>query len=224
MKGLIGKKIGMTQIFQENGDVVSVTVVNAGPCTVIQQKGMDKEGYTAVQLGFEELKLKTKEVKKAGSKVKRQVVPTMPVAGHFKKVGVKPMRYLKEFRYEGDLKLEAAQVLDVSIFNPNDIVDVIGVTKGRGYAGGMRRFGHHGNRASHGVKTHRECGSMGSNTCPGRVYKGHHLPGQYGNVRVTVKNVKVMKVDKENHLLILKGAVPGYNGTVLYVKDPSVKV
>lgn len=224
MKGLIGKKIGMTQIFLENGDVLPVTVIEAGPCPVLQCKTVDRDGYKAVQLGFEEKKIRTREEMKDGKKVRKQISPNKPEMGHCKKAGVKPLKHLKEFRYNDESSYQTAQILDVTVFNTDDKVDVVGITKGRGYSGNMRKYNHHGNRASHGVQTHREPGSNGSNTCPGRVLKNHKLPGQYGNTRVTSKNIRVVRVDKENNLILLHGAVPGAGNGIVYIKESSVKV
>ncbi|MDD5089650.1 MAG: 50S ribosomal protein L3 [Candidatus Wallbacteria bacterium] len=224
MKGLIGKKIGMTRIFSQTGDVITVTVINAGPCYVVQKKTVESDGYSAVQLGFEELKPRIREVMRNGKPEKRQVVPTSPKAGIFKKAGISPQRYLKEFRTEDISGLEVAQMLDVAVFSEDELVDVVGVSKGKGYAGGIKRHNFHGNRASHGVKTHRECGSAGANTTPGRTIKGKKLPGQLGNERVTVKNLRVIRVDKEKNLLLLQGAVPGATNGLLYIKTTDIKV
>lgn len=224
MKGIIGKKIGMTQIFDENGNIVPVTVIKGGPCVVIQCKEEEKDGYYAVQLGFEEMKIKEKTVKVAGKKVKRVVKPTLPKLGHFKKYGVKPVRYIKEFRLSKKEDLKPAQIIDVSVFEVGDIVDIIGISKGKGFSGVMRRHGFSGNRASHGVKTHREPGAIGSSAYPSRVFKGKKLPGRYGNKRCTIKNLKIVKVDPENHLLLIKGGIPGSRKGIVYIKSSDIKV
>jgi len=224
MKGLIGKKIGMTQYFEENGDFVPVTVIEAGPCPVVQKRTEENDGYTAVQLGFDDKKIRTREVMKNGKKVKKQVSPTLPEHGHFKKAGVDPKKHLKEFRSTDLEGLETASVIDVSVFEIGDQVDVVGVSKGRGFSGVMRRHNFAGNNASHGAKTHREPGGMGASAYPARVLKGKKLPGQYGNKRNTVKNLTVMKIDKENNLLVVRGAVPGPKNGIVYIKSVGVSV
>jgi large subunit ribosomal protein L3 len=224
MKGLIGKKIGMTQYFEENGDFVPVTVIEAGPCPIVQKKTNESDGYTAVQLGFEDKKIRTKEVMKNGKKVKKQVAPTMPEHGHFKKAGVEPKKHIKEFRTNDVDGLEVATNLDVTVFEIGDKVDIVGVSKGRGYSGVMRRHNFAGNRASHGVKTHREPGGLSGSAYPSHVFKGKKLPGQYGNKRRTIKNLTVMKIDKENNLLVVRGAVPGPKNGIVYIKTTGVSV
>jgi len=224
MKGLIGRKIGMTQYFEEDGNFVPVTVIEAGPCSIVQKKTVESDGYTAVQLGFEDKKIRIKEVVKNGKKVKKQISPTLPEHGHFKKAGIEPKKYIKEFRTDDIEGLETAGTIDVSVFEVGDLVDIVGISKGRGYSGVMRRHNFGGNNASHGAKTHREPGSMGASAYPARVIKGKKLPGQYGNKRCTVKNVTVKKVDKENNLLVVCGAVPGPKNGIVYIKATGVSV
>ena len=204
MKMIIGRKIGMTQVFDENGNAVPVTVIKAGPCVVVQKKTPEVDGYSAVQLGFEEIP--EKKVNK-------------PMMGHFKRAGVKPMRVLKEFRVENVDDYEVGQVIDVSIFEVGDLVDVTGWSKGRGFAGAMKRWGFQGGPRSHGSKFHRMLGSVGQHTEPAKIFKGKKMPGRYGNERVTIRNLKVVKVDPENNLLVVKGGVPGARGGLLLIRS-----
>ncbi len=201
-KGLIGRKLGMTQVFMGGEELVPVTVVQAGPCTVVQKKTRETDGYDAIQLGFGEVK---------PHRVNR------PMMGHFKKAGVSPTRVLKEFRVENVDEFEVGQVLKVSdVFKPGDFVDVTGYSKGRGFQGVMKRHGFGGGRASHGSMFHRAPGAIGAKEAPGRVFKGKKFPGRMGNRRVTVQNLQVVEVDPERNLILIKGAVPGAkNGTVI---------
>ncbi|HID56362.1 TPA: 50S ribosomal protein L3 [Candidatus Poribacteria bacterium] len=204
VNGLLGKKVGMTQVFDETGLVVPVTVIKAGPCPIVQIKSVERDGYSAVQLGFEERK--PRSVNK-------------PMAGHFKKAGVNPCRYLREIRVDETGDLKPGDVVDVSIFSEGDSVDVTGVSKGRGFAGVMKRWGFKGSRGSHGAeKDHRHPGSIGTSTFPARVIKGKKMAGRYGGRRVTVKNLSVVKVDPENNLLVVKGAVPGPPNGLLIIR------
>ncbi len=206
MIGLIGKKIGMTQVFDENGIVTPVTVIKAGPCIVVQRKTIDNDGYASVQLGFEELKAK---------KVNK------PLTGHFKKHNVKAFKYLKEFRVEKEDEIAEGESFDVSIFQKNELVKVTGTSKGRGFAGVMKRHNFHGFMASHGVhESFRGGGSIGQCATPARVLKGKKMPGHYGVDKVSVKNLQIMKVDSDNNLLLVKGAVPGHrNSLVILSKE-----
>lgn len=204
MLGLIGRKLGMSQVFGEDGSVVPVTVIKAGPCIITEVKTFERDGYSAVQLGMEETS--EKHVRK-------------PVLGRLKKNGLSPLRFLREFRVEAGHGLERGQTLTVEMFSSGVKVDVIGVTRGRGFAGAMKRWGFHGFPETHGTKnTHRIPGSLGSNTFPGRTWKNKKLPGHFGVARKTVKNLLVKKVDKENGLLYVKGAVPGSNNSVVLVR------
>jgi large subunit ribosomal protein L3 len=204
MKMIIGRKIGMTQIFDEEGNAIPVTVVKAGPCVVVQKKTPETDGYSAIQLGFEEIP--EKKVNK-------------PMLGHFKKYGVKPVRILREFRVENPDEYEVGQVIDVSIFEPGEVIDVTGWSKGRGFAGAMKRWGFSGGPKSHGSKFHRMLGSVGQHTEPAKILKGKKMAGRYGNERVTVRNLKVVKVDPENNLLVVKGGVPGARGGLLLIRS-----
>ena len=207
-KGIIGKKLGMTQIFGENGVAIPVTVIEAGPCYVVQKKTTETDGYDAVQLGFEDVK--DKHVNK-------------PAAGHFKKAGVSAKRHLKEFRLEGASAMNTGDVVAADTFAAGDKVDITGITKGRGYTGAVKRWGHHILKMTHGTgPVHREVGSMGACSSPSRVYKNKKMAGQYGNEQVTVLNLEVIKVDAEANLVAVKGAVPGARGGIVFIRD-SVK-
>lgn len=207
-KGIIGKKMGMTQIFDENGRVIPVTVVEAGPCAVVQKKTVESDGYVAVQLGFGEVSAK---------KV------TKPAKGHFDKADVAPKRTLREFRLEDISGMNVGDILKADVFAVGDHVDVVGTSKGKGYAGAIKRWNQHRLRESHGTgPVARHAGSMGSCSTPSRVFKGKRLPGHLGAERVTVQNLKVVKVDAENNLIAIKGAIPGPKGSVVCISD-SVK-
>ena len=204
-KGIIGKKIGMTQIFDEKGNVIPVTVVAAGPCVVVQKKTVAKDGYEAVQLGFSEI-----EDRKLSK----------PAKGHFKKAGVPFKRYLKEFRLEDCAALNVGDIVKADAFEAGERVDVTGMTKGRGFSGVIKRWGCHRLRMSHGTgPVHRQVGSMGANSDPSRVMKNKKMAGQYGNEKVTTLNLDVVKVDKEKNLLAIKGAVPGSRGGIVYIRN-----
>ena len=206
-KGIIGKKIGMTQIFDENGNVIPVTLIEAGPCVVAQKKTGKNDGYEAVQLGF--IEAKEKHVNK-------------PRAGHFAKNGISAKKHLKEFRLDDCAKYNVGDVITVDTFAAGEKVDVTGMTKGHGYSGVVKRWNHHKLRMTHGVgPVHRQPGSMGS-IDPARIFKNHKMPGQYGNERVTVQNLKVVKIDSERNILAVKGAIPGAKGGIVFVRD-SVK-
>jgi len=209
-EGLIGRKLGMTQIFGDDGNHVPVTVIEAGPCTVVGIRTKDTHGYDALQLGFGP---KRKNVSK-------------PEAGLFKKANLAPLRVLREVRLEKTEKLQGysvGQVLTVDLFSPGELVDVIGVTKGRGFQGGVKRHGWSGGEATHGSMFHRAPGSIGASSDPSRVWPGHHLPGRMGGEQRTVLNVSVARVMLEQNLLLVRGAVPGANGSLVLVRK-SVKL
>ena len=208
IKGIIGKKVGMTQIFDDNGNAIPVTVIEAGPCTVVQKKTAEgKDGYDAVQLGFEDI-------------AERKL--TKAEVGHFKKNGLTTKRYLKEFRLEDVSGLNVGDTVAADIFAAGEKVDITGITKGRGYTGVVKRWGHHILRMTHGTgPIHRQVGSQGT-IDPARVFKNMKMPGQYGNEQVTVLNLAVVKVDAEKNLIAVKGAVPGARGGVVYIRN-SVK-
>ena len=207
-KGIIGKKMGMTQIFDENGKVVPVTVVEAGPCTVVQKKTVESDGYVAVQLGYGDISAK---------KVSK------PAKGHFDKADVAPKRTLREFRLDDISAMNVGDILKADVFAVGDRIDVVGTSKGKGYAGAIKRWHQHRLRESHGTgPVARHAGSMGSCSTPSRVFKGKRLPGHLGAERVTIQNLKVVKVDAENNLIAIKGAIPGPKGSVVCISD-SVK-
>ncbi len=207
-KGIIGKKLGMTQIFAENGAAIPVTVIDAGPCFVVQKKTQATDGYSAVQLGYEDI---------------REKLVTKPRAGHFKKANVPAKRHLKEFRLENAEKMNVGDVVAVDTFAAGEKVDITGITKGRGYTGAVKRWGHHILRMTHGTgPIHRQVGSMGACSTPSRVMKNKKMAGQYGNEQVTVLNLEVVKIDAEKGLIAVKGAVPGAKGGIVFIRD-SVK-
>ena len=204
ISGLIGKKVGMTQVIQADGTVVPVTVVQAGPCVVVQKKTVDRDGYEAVQLGFVEF-IKPKRVTKG-------------MTGHFKRAGTAPLRILREMRVEGEDSPKAGDKVLCDIFTAQERIHVIGTSKGRGFAGLIKRHHFHGGRASHGSMFHRAPGSIGASAFPSRVIKGMRMAGHLGNARVTVRNMRVERVDQENNLLYLRGAVPGPAGGYLVLQ------
>jgi len=203
INGLLGKKVGMTQLLQNDGTVVPVTVIQAGPCVVVQKKTKQKDGYDAVQLGFVEF-IKPKNV-------------TKPMAGHFKKTNSAPVRVLREMRTEGEAPNPGDKIM-VDMFNANEKVHVVGTSKGRGFAGFVKRHHFGGGRASHGSMFHRAPGSIGASAYPSRVVKGMRMAGHLGAARITVQNIRVERVDQENNLLYLRGAVPGPNGGYVVVE------
>lgn len=207
-KGIIGKKVGMTQIYNEAGKVVPVTVVQAGPCVIVQKKTKESDGYEAVQIGFGDVS--AKRVNK-------------PAAGHFKKADVAPKRTLREFRFEDISGMNVGDIIKADAFAEGDKIDVVGTSKGKGYAGTIKRFGGHMMRATHGGgPIHRHAGSLGACSTPSRVMKGKKLPGHMGAERVTIQNLTVAKIDAENNLIAIKGAIPGAKGGMVLISD-SVK-
>jgi large subunit ribosomal protein L3 len=206
-QGLVARKRGMTQVFGAGGNVTPVTVLEAGPCTVVQVKTRATDGYDALQLGFEP---------------QRKNV-TKPMAGHFKKANVAAARVVREVRLESVEGYQVGQTLTVDLFQPGELVDVTGVTKGRGFQGGIKRHGWRGGEASHGSMFHRAPGSIGASSDPSRVFPGHRLPGRMGAARRTVPHLEVVRVVPEQHLLVIKGAVPGATGGLVLVRK-SVKL
>ena len=207
-KGILGTKLGMTQIFTEDSRAVPVTVIQAGPCTVTQIKTKEKDGYEAIQLAFAEA---------------RRGRVNKPMAGHFSATGAKPTRHLVEFRTDGVSDFQPGQEIKVDIFQPGERADVVGVSKGKGFAGTMKRHGFSGLGGSHGTeRKHRSPGSVGAAATPSRVFKGTRMAGQMGNERVTVLNLQVVEADPERNLLLLRGAVPGPTGGLVMVRS-SVK-
>ena len=203
--GMLGRKVGMTQIFEQDGTVIPVTVLECGPCTVLQVRTAERDGYHALQLGFADKK------RKNASQAER---------GHAKKVEAEPKRFIREIRQDAPAELDEGAVLKVDVFGEIPSVDVIGTSKGRGYTGVIKRYGFRGLRATHGVqRMHRHPGSSGPSADPARVFKGVRKPGQHGNARITVRNLKVVRVDPENNLLLVRGAVPGCNGGFVIVRQ-----
>ena len=207
-KAIIGRKVGMTQIFAEDGKVIPVTVVEAGPCPVVQVKTVETDGYSALKLGF----IETSEKKL-----------NKPELGQFKKAGVKPHKVLKEVRIDEVGSYKVGDEVKADVFAAGDHVDVAGVTKGHGYTGVIKRWNQHRLKESHGVgPVHREPGSMGANSSPSRVFKQKHLAGQYGVENVTIQNLEVVRVDAARNAILIKGAIPGVKGSVVTISD-SVK-
>ncbi len=204
-KGLIGKKIGMTQLFDENGKVIPVTVVEAGPCTVVQKKTIENDGYAAVQVGFGDVKVQ--RVNK-------------PMAGHFKKADVAPKKVLKEFRLENTENVNVGDILKADVFAAGDRVDVVGTSKGKGTAGAIKRWNFSRLKETHGTgPVARHAGSLGACSDPSRVYKGKKLAGHLGAERVTIQNLDIVKVDVDNNLIAIKGAIPGPKGGIVVIAD-----
>lgn len=204
MDAIIGKKLGMTRVFDEDGAAVAVTVIEAGPCVVTQIRRKETDGYEAVQLGF--------------GRARRKSL-TKPLVGHFEKAGVSPLRKLREFRVSDPSGFEVGQEIKVDVFEPGELVDVTAWSKGRGFQGVIKRHGQSGGRETHGSRSHRVPGSIGQSASPSKVWKGRKLPGRMGGARVTVKRIAVVDVDSEKNLLLVRGAVPGAsNGLVLVRK------
>ncbi len=204
-KAILGKKIGMTQIFNEEGLAIPVTVIEAGPCTVVQKKTIETDGYNAIKVGFEDVP-------------ERKL--NKPERGLFAKINVPFKKYLREFKFEDIDKYEVGQEIKVSdMFAAGDLVDVSGISKGKGFQGAIKRHGFSIGRMSHGSKYHRRAGSMGSTSTPGRVFKGKKLPGHMGARKVTIQNLDVVRVDADRNLLLVKGSVPGPKGGLLIIKE-----
>ena len=203
-KAILGKKLGMTQVFTEDGLMIPVTVVEAGPCVVTQVKTEEKDGYNAVQVGFEDIRPK---------------LVNKPLKGHFDKANVSYKRHLREFKLENPQEYSVGTEIKADIFQPGDKVDVSGTSKGKGFAGVIKRWNAHRGPMSHGSKYHRRPGSMGASSDPSRVFKSKKLPGRMGHTKVTIANLEVVKVDAERNLLLIKGAVPGSRGTLLTIKE-----
>ena len=207
-KGIIGKKIGMTQIFDEAGKVVPVTVVEAGPCVVVQKKTIENDGYAALQLGYGDVKVQRMN---------------KPPKGHFDKADVACKKTLKEFRLDDCDALNVGDIVKADTFAVGDAIDVVGVSKGKGFAGAIKRHNQHRLKETHGTgPVHRQAGSMGACSSPSRIYKGKGMPGHMGAEQVTVQNLEIVKIDAENNLIAIKGAVPGPKGGIVYIVD-SVK-
>jgi len=206
MKAILGKKVGMTQMFTAEGKAIPVTVIQAGPCPVVQTKTTDNDGYEAIQIGFDEIK---------------EVRANKPQKGHFAKAGAKVTRYLREFHVENASEYQLGQEIKVDIFAAGDAVDVTGTSKGKGFQGPIKRHGQSRGPETHGSKYHRRTGSVGA-LGPNRIFIGHHLPGRMGGEKITVQNLEVVKVDVENNLILIKGSVPGAKKSLVTVRT-SVK-
>ena len=207
-KAIVGKKVGMTQVFTPDGRLIPVTVIQAGPCPVVQKKTVETDGYEAVQVGFDEI---------PENRVKKLV--NKPEAGHFKKAGVAPCRKLREFRFEDAASYEVGQVIKCDVFAEGDKVDISGISKGHGFTGAIRRWNQHTGPMAHGSKYHRGVGSLSANSDPSHVFKNKHMAGHYGVEKVTIQNLSVVRVDAERNLLLVRGAVPGPNGGTLIVRE-----
>ena len=204
-KGIIGKKLGMTQIFDEVGNVIPVTVIEAGPCPVVQKKTVENDGYSAVQLGFEDI-------------LERKL--TKPEKGHLAKANVPFKKHLKEFKLDGAADMNVGDVVKADTFEAGEKVDVTGITKGHGFTGAIKRWNHHRLRMTHGTgPVHRQVGSMGANSTPSRVYKNKKMAGQYGHEQVTILNLTVAKIDAEKNLVAIKGAGPGPKGSIVFIRS-----
>ena len=204
-KGINGKKLGMTQIFDEVGNVIPVTVIEAGPCPVVQKKTVENDGYSAVQLGFEDI-------------LERKL--TKPEKGHLAKANVPFKKHLKEFKLDGAADMNVGDVVKADTFEAGEKVDVTGITKGHGFTGAIKRWNHHRLRMTHGTgPVHRQVGSMGANSTPSRVYKNKKMAGQYGHEQVTILNLTVAKIDAEKNLVAIKGAVPGPKGSIVFIRS-----
>ncbi len=204
-KAILGKKLGMTQIFTPDGLVVPVTVIEAGPCYVVQKKTMSKDGYESIVVAFN--KTKQNRINK-------------PQMGVLKKAGVEPFKILREFKFDNSDEYQIGGEIKADIFSENDIVDVTGITRGRGFTGNIQRWNAHRLKMTHGVgPVHREVGSMGANSTPSRVFKNKKMPGHYGSEKVTIQNLEIVKVDSDRNILLVKGCVPGPKGAIITIKE-----
>ena len=206
-KGILATKLGMTQIWNDKGEIIPVTVLNAGPCTVLQIKTKDTDGYDAIQVGFGDI---------------REKLLNKPILGHLKKSGASPKRYIREFRFEDVSGYSLGQEIKADIFQDGDVVDASGISKGKGFQGAIKRLGQHRGPMKHGSKFHRHQGSNNSATTPGRVYKGKGMPGHMGVQTITTQNLEIVKVDLEKNLILIKGSVPGPNKSLVTLTE-SVK-
>lgn len=210
MKGLLGKNLGMTQKFNDKGELVPVTAIKCGPCAVIQRKTVNKEGYSAVQLGFEEVK-KLQRVNKA-------------TKGHFQKAGTPVFKHTFECRVDDSLNIKVGDVVDAGLFETGDLLSIKGRSKGRGFQGVVKRYGHSGGGAAHGSHFHRAPGSIGQNSSPSRVIPGMKMPGHMGNNDITIKNIELIEIDRENNLIFVKGSVPGCKNSMVNITALSADI
>lgn len=204
MKGIIGKKIGMTRLFTEDGALIPVTVVKAGPCTIVQKKTIENDGYSALQVGFEQL---------PASAAKK------PYAGHCIKSGKGVFKFLREFKFDNSSELAVGDTLDINQFQVGDFIDVTGTSIGKGFQGVIKRWNFKGGRASHGSRFHRAPGSIGASATPSHVFKNKKMPGQMGNERVTIQRLQIVRIDAADNLLMIKGAIPGHKNNVVLIKQ-----
>ena len=219
-KAILATKVGMTQIFNENGVLTPVTVLQAGPCFVTQVKTVENDGYSAVQVGYVDKKDKVISKDSTGKKeVKRSHGVNKPLQGHFAKAGVSGKRYLKEFKFENAEEYTLGQEIKADIFEAGDKIDASGTTKGKGFQGAIKRHGQSRGPMAHGSKYHRHAGSNGACSDPSKVFKGKHMPGHMGHVQVPVQNLEIVRVDTENNLLLVKGAVPGPKKSLVTIKE-----
>lgn len=202
--GILGRKLGMSQIFDEQGRALPITVIETGPCPIVQIKNKQRDGYSALQIGFQEKKKNTKK----------------PLLGHFKKNDISPQQVLQEIEISSqqESEFQKGQILKVDIFKSGDLIEVKGISKGKGFQGGMKRWGWKGGPKTHGSMFHRRVGSIGASSDPSRVLKGTHMPGRMGNAKTTVKNLRVVKVDAENNILCVCGGVPGHRSSILLIR------
>lgn len=203
-KAILGKKLGMTQIFAADGTMIPVTVVEAGPCSVVQKKTLEKDGYIALQIGYGNI---------------REKLVNKPLKGHFAKANAALARHLKEFKFDDSNAFELGSVIKADIFEEGDVVDVSGVSKGKGFQGVIKRHGQHRGPMSHGSRYHRRPGSMGACSSPSKVFKGKRLPGHTGARSVTIQNLTIVSVDAENNVILVKGALPGARGSAVSIKE-----
>jgi large subunit ribosomal protein L3 len=206
-KGILGRKVGMTQIFNPEGQAIPVTVIEAGPCVIIQKKSVATDGYEAIQLGFAE---------------KKERLVNKPMKGHFNKAGVKPLRFIHEIRVDSGENYDLGQEIKADVFHEGEFVDVTGTSKGKGFAGVIKRWNFNRAAMTHGSMYHRRSGSLGA-TDPARVFKGRKLPGRLGGEKTTIQGLQVAKVDPERNLLLIKGSIPGANGSFVVVKETVVR-
>ncbi len=219
-KAILATKVGMTQIFGENGALIPVTVLEAGPCVVTQLKTVENDGYSAVQVGFGNIKEKTVSKDKSGRiDIAHRHGANKPEVGHFKKAGVEPKRFVREFKFENADEYTLAQEIKADIFEVGDKVDATAISKGKGFQGAIKRLGQHRGPMKHGSKFHRHQGSNGACSSPIRVFKGKGMPGHMGHVKVTVQNLEVVRVDADKNLLLVKGAVPGPKKALVTIKE-----
>jgi large subunit ribosomal protein L3 len=220
--GILGTKLGMTQIFEpETGLAIPVTVVQAGPCKVTQIKTQETDGYLAIQLGYGEVKERTR---KLNTKTQKEVNKYLsnPEQGHLKRAGVEPLRHLKEYRVENPNEYQLAQTIGADYFKEGDLIDVAGNTMGRGFSGYQKRHNFKRGSMTHGSKNHRLPGSTGAGTTPGRVYPGKKMAGRYGNTQVTIRKLKIVKIDSERNLLLIKGSIPGKTGNLISITPATI--